>query len=102
MFFESFLQDLRIGLRMLVKDKTFFILSVTVLALGICGVTTQFTMVNAVVLRGFSFPQPEQLMSVGLIDPQASDQNNNFGNGNIPSARRITRICARAKSHLRS
>ena len=85
MFFESFFQDLRIGLRMLVKDKTFFFLSVAVLALGICGVTTQFTMVNAVVLRGFSFPHPEQLMSVGLIDPQATPQNNNFGNGNIPS-----------------
>ena len=86
MFFESFFQDLRIGLRMLVKDKTFFILAVTVLALGICGVTTQFTMVNAIMLRGFSFPHPEQLMNVGLIDPQASDQNNNFGNGNIPSS----------------
>jgi len=57
-----------------------------VLALGICGVTTQFTVVNAFVLRGFSFPHPEQLMSVGLIDPQATPQNNNFGAGNIPSA----------------
>ncbi len=47
---------------------------------------TQFTVVNAIVLRGFSFPHPEQLVSVGLIDPKASDQNNNFGNGNIPTA----------------
>src|SRR5450432_518939 len=86
MFFESFFQDLRIGLRMMLKDRTFTFLALTVLALGICGVTTQFTMVNAVVLRGFSFPHPEQLMSVGLIDPQATPQNNNFGNGNIPSA----------------
>jgi predicted permease len=42
--------------------------------------------VNALVLRGFSFPHPEQLMSVGLIDPQASEQNNNFGIGNVPSS----------------
>ena len=48
--------------------------------------TTQFTVINAVVLRGFSFPHPEQLASVGLIDPGASAQNNNFGAGNIPSA----------------
>ncbi len=61
-------------------------LAVLVLALGICGVTTQFTVVNAFVLRGFSFPHPEQLVSVGLIDPQATAQNNNFGAGNIPSA----------------
>jgi len=49
-------------------------------------VTTQFTVVNAIVLRGFSFPHPEQLMSVGLIDPKATAQNNNFGNGQIPAA----------------
>jgi hypothetical protein len=53
------------------KDKTFCFLAVLVLGLGIGGATTQFTVVNAVALRGFSFPHPEQLMSVGLIDPQA-------------------------------
>src|SRR5437870_1823702 len=83
--FESFLQDIRIGFRVLIKEKSFCFLAVLVLALGICGVTTQFTVVNALVLRGFSFPHPEQLMSVGLIDPQANAQNNNFGVGNIPS-----------------
>src|SRR5438105_10312894 len=84
--FESFFQDVRVGLRVLFKEKSFCFLAVLVLALGIGGATTQFTVVNAVVLRGFSFPHPEQLMSVGLIDPQASEQNNNFGFGNIPTA----------------
>jgi predicted permease len=84
--FESFLQDVRIALRVLFKEKSFCFLAVLVLALGIGGATTQFTVVNATVLRGFSFPHPEQLMSVGLIDPQASAQNNNFGLGNIPTA----------------
>ena len=83
---ESFLQDIRIGFRVLLKEKSFCFLAVLVLGLGICGVTTQFTVVNGLVLRGFSFPHPEQLMSVGLIDPQASAQNNNFGIGNIPTA----------------
>ena len=98
MLFESFFQDLRVGLRMLVKDKTFFVLAVTVLGLGICGVTTQLTMVNAIMLRGFSFPHPEQLMSVGLIDPQGTDQNNNFGNGNIPSSQDYEDLKAGQKS----
>ena len=86
MILESFAQDVRIGLRVLIKEKPFCFLAVLVLALAICGVTTQFTVVNAFVLRGFSFPHPEQLVSVGLIDPQATPQNNNFGAGNIPSA----------------
>ncbi len=85
MFFQTFIQDLRIGLRVLFKEKTFCVLAVTVLALGICGVTTQFTVVNAFVLRGFSFPHPEQLVGMGFIDPQATDNQNNNGAGNIPS-----------------
>jgi putative ABC transport system permease protein len=84
--FDSLRQDIRIGFRVLFKEKSFCFLGVLVLALGICGVTTQFTVVNAFVLRGFSFPHPEQLASVGLIDPQGTPQNNNFGAGNIPSA----------------
>src|SRR6266704_5276186 len=86
MILDSFRQDVRIGLRVLFKEKSFCFLAVLVLGLGIGGATTQFTVVNAVALRGFSFPHPEQLMNVGLIDPQASAPNNNFGFGVIPSA----------------
>ncbi len=86
MILESFGQDIRIGLRVLVKDKVFCLLAVLVLTLGIGGAMTQFTVVNAIVLRGFSFPHPEQLVSVGLIDPKATDQVNNFGVGNLPAA----------------
>src|SRR6266576_3227539 len=86
MILDSFRQDVRVGLRVLFKDKTFCFLAVLVLGLGIGGATTQFTLVHAIALRGLSFPHPEQLMTVGLIDPKTSDQNNNFGLGNIPSA----------------
>jgi putative ABC transport system permease protein len=98
MILDSFRQDVRVGLRVLFKDKTFCFLAVLVLALGIGGATTQFTIVNAIVLRGFSFPHPEQLMSVGLIDPKASDQNNNFGTGNIPAAQDYEDLKAAQKS----
>ncbi|HJT82109.1 MAG TPA: ABC transporter permease, partial [Chthoniobacterales bacterium] len=82
---ESIWQDIRVGFRVLFKEKAFCFLAVLVLGLGVCGVTTQFTVINALVLRPFSFPHPEQLASVGLIDPQGTPQNNNFGAGNIPS-----------------
>jgi predicted permease len=98
MILESFSQDVRVGLRVLFKDKVFLLLSIIVLALGIGGAMTQFAVVNAIVLRGFSFPNPEQLVSVGLIDPKASDQNNNFGNGNIPAAQDYEDIKAAQKS----
>src|ERR1051325_11727493 len=98
MILDTFSQDLRIGLRVLFKEKTFCILAILVLALGIGGAMTQFAVVNAIVLRGFSFPHPEQLVSVGLMDPKGSDQNNNFVNGNIPAAQDYEDIKAAQKS----
>jgi putative ABC transport system permease protein len=98
MILDAFRQDVRVGLRVLFKDKIFLLLSVVVLALGIGGAMTQFAVVNAIVLRGFSFPHPEQLVNVGLIDPKASDQNNNFGNGNIPATQDYEDIKAAQKS----
>src|ERR1043166_4128346 len=98
MILDTFTQDLPIGLRVFFKEKTFCILAVLVLALGIGGAMTQFAVVNAIVLRGFSFPHPEQLVSIGLIDPKASDQNNNFGNGVIPATQDYEDIKAAQKS----
>src|SRR4249919_2355819 len=65
---ETFGQDLRIGLRVLIKEKSFCALAVIVLALGICGVTTMFSVVNGVMLRGFSFPTADRLASANFID----------------------------------
>src|SRR5436189_561836 len=98
MALDTFRQDVRIGLRVLRKDKVFFLLAVLVLGLGIGGATTQFTVVNAVALRGLSFPHPEQLVTIGLIDPKATDKNNNFGFGVIPTAQDYEDLKATQKS----
>jgi predicted permease len=72
---ETFLRDVRIGLRVLVKERAFCSLAVIVLALGICGVTTMFSVVNGVMLRGFSFPNADRLASVNFIDPSTANFN---------------------------
>jgi predicted permease len=76
MFLETFLQDLRIGLRVLLKERAFCALAVVVLALGICAVTTMFSVINGVMLRGFSFPNADRITSIQFIDPA---QTNFFG-----------------------
>ena len=68
-------RDLRIGVRTLIKEKTFSILAIVVLALGICGVTTMFSVVNGVMLRGFSFPNGDRLVNVRFVDPTTSGAN---------------------------
>ncbi len=69
MIVQGFGQDLRIGLRILVKEKSYCALAAIVLALGIAAVTTMFSVVNGVMLRGFSFPNADRLESVNFIDP---------------------------------
>ena len=57
---------------MLTREKAFCALAVTVLALGIGAVTSMFSVVNGVMLRGFSFPNASRLMSVNFIDPSSA------------------------------
>ena len=72
MAIETLGRDLRIGLRVLIKEKGFCALAVIVLALGIAGVTTMFSVVNGVMLRGFSFPTADRLISLNFIDPTSA------------------------------
>jgi putative ABC transport system permease protein len=69
MLLESFTQDMRIGTRVLIKEKGFCALAVFVLALGICAVTTQYAVVNGVLLHAFSFRDSERLVDVQIVDP---------------------------------
>jgi predicted permease len=69
---DSLFRDVRIGLRVLVREKGFCALAVVVLALGIASVTTVFSVVNGVMLRGFSFPNAARLTSVNFVDPTSA------------------------------
>ena len=69
---ETLAQDVRIGFRMLAKERLVAGLAILVLAVGISAVTTQFSLVNAVVLRGFSFPTADRLVDVSFIDPSSA------------------------------
>ena len=70
MALETVRQDVRIGL-ILVKEGLLRT-AVFVLAIGIAAVTTQFSVVNAVMLRGFSFPNADRMMNVNFIDPSSA------------------------------
>jgi putative ABC transport system permease protein len=61
--------DLRLAIRLLARERTFGVIAVVVLALGIGGVTTMFSVVNAVLLRGLPFPQQDRLVDLNLVDP---------------------------------
>jgi putative ABC transport system permease protein len=62
-------QDLQFAIRLLVKDKWFTLVATIALALGIGVNATVFTFVNAVLIRGLPFAEPERIMALNSSDP---------------------------------
>ena len=69
-------QDLQFAVRLLVKDKWFTLVATLALALGIGVNATVFTFVNAVLIRGLPFDDPDRILALSSRD---AVRNRNMG-----------------------
>jgi putative ABC transport system permease protein len=74
----NLMQDLRFAIRLLIKDKWFTAVAVIALALGIGVNATVFTFVNAVLIRGLPFKDPDRILAVTARDGRGRDRGSSY------------------------
>ncbi len=76
-------QDLRFGVRMLLRNPAFTLAAVLSLAIGIGATSAIFSVVNGVVLRPLPYQQPEQLVRIWHSKPKIGMTNMIISGGNV-------------------
>ncbi len=80
---NTLLQDIRFGLRMLLKSPSISVVATIALALGIGANTAIFSVVNAVLLRPLPFPNPDSLVALFETNQQRGQLRGSFSYPNF-------------------
>jgi putative ABC transport system permease protein len=96
---NTLLQDIRFGLRMLLKSPSISIVATIALALGIGANTAIFSVVNAVLLRPLPFPNADSLVALFETDLQRGLQRGSHSYPNFLDMRAQNTVFERVSTY---
>jgi putative ABC transport system permease protein len=99
---RTLVQDLRYGMRMLVKHPGFTLIAVLTLSLGIGANTAMFSLVHAVFLRSLPFPQPERIVMLFETAPSAGVDRQGFSPANYSDIKARQQVFSQMSALFRS
>src|SRR5687768_13458381 len=99
---QTLIQDIRFGLRMLLKSPSVSIVATIALALGIGANTAIFSVLNAVLLRPLPFPNPDSLVQLFETDRKKGFQRGAHSYPNFFDLRAQSTVFERVASYYSS
>src|SRR5580698_10440325 len=70
--------DLRYSFRRLIQDKSFTVLALVALSIGIGATTAIYSLIHGVILNPFPYPGSDRLMSIAVVEAGHDGGRNNF------------------------
>ena len=85
-------QDLRYGARMLLKNKSFTLIAVLTLALGIGANTAIFSVVNGVLLKSAPYHEPERIVLLWGDEPRLDEHRGQVSATDVADWRKLNSV----------
>ena len=96
---KNLIQDIRYGLRMLVKQPGFSLAAIVVLSLGIGGSTAMFSIVDALLLKPLMIKRADQIVGLFSRDTQKPDSYRAFSYPNYADVRANNGVFSNVAAH---
>jgi predicted permease len=91
-FCDTLLKDMRLALRMMAKNRGFTVVAILSIALGVCGNTTIFSAINALMFRPLPYANGERLIAISNRNLKQRANTQGISTGDLANWRKQSAV----------